>query len=55
MRAYFLTVDGMEDELDAGMNRLWPLEMIKPVEEELQEHHKTAGTRQDSNLPQILW
>jgi hypothetical protein len=40
MRAYFLTVNGMEDELDSGMNRFWPLEMIKPVEEELQEHHK---------------
>src|SRR5262249_45683667 len=40
MREYFLTVDGMEDELDPGMNRFWPLEMVKPVEEELSECHK---------------
>jgi hypothetical protein len=39
MREYFLTVDGMEDELDLGMNRFWPLSMIKPVDEELAEHH----------------
>ena len=24
MREYYLTVDGMEDELDPGMNRFWP-------------------------------
>ncbi len=40
MREYYLTVDGMEDELDPGMNRFWPLEMVKPVEEELSERHK---------------
>jgi hypothetical protein len=40
MRAYFLTVDGMEDELDPGTNRFWPLAMVKPVEEELSEGHK---------------
>jgi hypothetical protein len=40
MRAYFLAVDGMQDELDPGMNRFWPLEMVKPVEEELSERHK---------------
>jgi hypothetical protein len=40
MRAYFLTVDGMEDELDPGTNHFWPLGMVKPVEEELSERHK---------------
>lgn len=40
MREYFLTVDGMEDELDPGTNRFWPLAMVKPVAEELSEHHK---------------
>jgi hypothetical protein len=40
MRAYFLTVDGMADELDPGMNRFWPLGMIKPVEEELSDQHR---------------
>jgi hypothetical protein len=40
MREYFLTVDGMEDELDPGLNRFWPLGMVKPVEEELSEQHK---------------
>jgi cell wall assembly regulator SMI1 len=40
MRAYFLTVDGMEDELDPGFNRFWPLGMVKPVEEELPERHE---------------
>lgn len=39
VRAYFLTVDGMEDELDPGTNRFWPLGMVKPVEEELSEIH----------------
>jgi hypothetical protein len=39
LRAYFLAVDGMEDELDPGMNRFWPLEMVKPVEEELTDIH----------------
>ncbi|MGH7173720.1 MAG: SMI1/KNR4 family protein [Gemmataceae bacterium] len=40
MREYFLTVDGMEDELDPGLNRFWPLDMVKPVREELSEQHK---------------
>ena len=40
LRAYFLTVDGMEDELDPGTNRFWPLGMVKPVEEELSEQHQ---------------
>lgn len=40
MRDYFLTVDGMEDDLDPGMNRFWPLGMVKPVEEELSERYK---------------
>lgn len=35
LREYFLTIDGMEDDLDAGFNRFWPLEMVKPVHEEL--------------------
>ena len=35
MREYFLTIDGMEDELDPGLNRFWPLHMVKPVEDEL--------------------
>lgn len=39
LRAYFLTVDGMEDELDPATNRFWPLGMVKPVEEELSEQH----------------
>lgn len=39
LRAYFLTVDGIEGELDSGTNRFWPLEMVKPVEEELSERH----------------
>jgi hypothetical protein len=39
MREYFLTVDGMEDELDPGMNRFWPLQMVKAVEDELSEIH----------------
>lgn len=33
LRAYFLTVDGMEDQLDPGMNRFWPLGILQPVEE----------------------
>jgi len=40
MREYFLTIDGMEDELDPGTNRFWPLHMVKPVEDELTERHK---------------
>jgi cell wall assembly regulator SMI1 len=28
LREYFLTVDGMEDDLDPGMNRFWPLEIV---------------------------
>ena len=39
LRAYFLTVDGMEDELDSGTNRFWPLAMVKLVEEELSDLH----------------
>jgi len=39
MRAYFLTVDGMEGEFDSGTNRFWPISMVKPVEEELSEQH----------------
>lgn len=39
LRPFFLTVDGMEDELDPGTNRFWPLGMVKPVEEELSEQH----------------
>ena len=39
LRAYFLTVDGMEDRLDPGLNRFWPLGMVKPVEEELSDQH----------------
>ncbi len=37
LREYLLTIDGMEDELDAGINRFWPLAMIKPVHEELSD------------------
>jgi hypothetical protein len=40
MREYFLTIDGMEDELDSGLNRFWPLHMVKPVEDELTEIHR---------------
>jgi hypothetical protein len=40
MREYFLTIDGMEDELDSGLNRFWPLHMVKPVEDELTEIHE---------------
>ena len=40
MREYFLTIDGMEDELDPGLNRFWPLQMVKPVADELTERHK---------------
>ena len=39
LREYFLTVDGMEDELDPGTNRFWPLEMVKLVSEELNDIH----------------
>jgi hypothetical protein len=39
LREYFLTVDGMEDELDSGTNRFWPLSMVKLVSEELKEIH----------------
>jgi len=35
LRDYFLTVDGMDAELDPGFNRFWPLEMVKPASEEL--------------------
>jgi hypothetical protein len=38
-REYFLTVDGMEDELDAGTNRFWPLAMVKLASEELKDIH----------------
>jgi SMI1 / KNR4 family (SUKH-1) len=40
MREYFLTINGMEDEFDPGLNRFWPLHMVKPVEDELTEIHK---------------
>jgi hypothetical protein len=40
MRDYFLTIDGMEDELDPGYNRFWPLHLVKPVEDELTERHQ---------------
>lgn len=39
IREYFSTVDGMEDDLDPGSNRFWPLAIVKPVSEELTEHH----------------
>ncbi|HQR05184.1 MAG TPA: SMI1/KNR4 family protein [Gemmatales bacterium] len=39
LREYFLTVDGMEDELDQGTNRFWPIAMIKPVREEFPDVH----------------
>lgn len=39
LREYFLTVDGMEDELDPGTNRFWPLAMVKPVSQELTDIH----------------
>jgi len=39
LRDYFLTVDGMEDDLDPGMNRFWPLAMVKLVNEELKDIH----------------
>jgi hypothetical protein len=39
LREYFLTVDGMEDELDPGTNRFWPLALVKPVSEELTDIH----------------
>jgi hypothetical protein len=39
MRGYYLTVDGMEDELDHGLNRFWPLAMVKPVDLELTSAH----------------
>ena len=37
LRVYFLTIDGMEDDLDPGYNRFWPLAMVKPVSEELSD------------------
>lgn len=37
LREYFLTVDGMEDELDPGTNRFWPLSMVKLVSDELRD------------------
>ncbi|MFZ4398208.1 MAG: SMI1/KNR4 family protein [Kiritimatiellia bacterium] len=41
LRAYFLSADGMEEvPLDPGLNRFWPLRMVRPVEEELSEQHK---------------
>jgi hypothetical protein len=39
LRECFLTVDGMEEELDPGTNRFWPLSMVKLVSEELKEIH----------------
>jgi len=39
LRTYFLTVDGMDDELDSGMNRFWPLTHLKLVENELTDIH----------------
>lgn len=39
LREYFLTVDGMEDELDQGTNRFWPLANVRPVEDELPKAH----------------
>ena len=39
LRDYFLTVDGMEDELDPGLNRFWPLAMVKLVSNELKDIH----------------
>src|SRR5262249_38844784 len=39
LREYFLGIDGMEDELDPGYNRFWPLAMVKPVSEELSDRH----------------
>ena len=43
LRDYFLTVDGMEDDLDPGINRFWPLEIVKPVSEELRTLIPTVG------------
>ena len=39
LRDYFLTVDGMVDELDPGTNRFWPLAMVKLVSDELEDIH----------------
>jgi hypothetical protein len=47
LREYFLTVDGMEDELDPGTNRFWPLEMVKPVSHELTEIHSDRWSYPD--------
>lgn len=39
LRAYWMTVDGMEDDLDPGLNRFWPLDMVRPVCDELSHIH----------------
>jgi hypothetical protein len=39
LRAYWMTVDGMEDDLDPGLNRFWPLGMVRPVPDELSDIH----------------
>lgn len=39
LRNYWLAVDGMEVDLDPGLNRFWPLDLVKPVSEELTEIH----------------
>ena len=37
LRSYFLTVDGMEDEMDPDLYRFWPLGDVRPVANELTE------------------
>jgi hypothetical protein len=50
LREYFLLVDGMEDELDPGMNRFWPLAMIKRVSDELTDTHSDRWAYPDCFL-----
>lgn len=39
LRAYWMAVDGMEDDLDPGLSRFWPLDLVKPVSDELTDIH----------------
>ena len=37
LRSYFVSVDGMEDELDPDLYRFWPLCDVRPVHTELSD------------------
>jgi hypothetical protein len=39
LRAYWMAVDGMGDDLDPGLNRFWPIGMVRPVSDELSDIH----------------